>query len=119
MFRTSPDWQRDAIFKLSFHSNSQLGQCIDSLRKHLLKPGSVARLTGLSGLGKTRLAFESLRPPLDVSDVQQSILSSTTVYLDMEYAPTGVLALVNEIEKAGMSGTVVVDNSRVPNLRQP
>ncbi|HEU0046625.1 MAG TPA: hypothetical protein VFQ43_03330, partial [Nitrososphaera sp.] len=110
MFRTWADWQRDAIFKLSFHSNSQLGQCIDSLRKHLLKPGSVARLTGLSGLGKTRLAFESLRPPLDVSDVQQSILSSTTVYLDMEYAPTGVLALVNEIEKAGMSGTVVVDN---------
>lgn len=83
---------------------------MDSLRKHLLKPGNVARITGLSGLGKTRLAFETLRPPPDDNDVQQAILSRTTVYIDMEYAPEEALSLVNEIEKAGMSGTVVVDN---------
>ena len=109
-FRTWDDWRRDAIFRLPFHSNQQLSQCMDSLRKHLLKPGNVARITGLSGLGKTRLAFETLRPPPDDNDVQQAILSRTTVYIDMEYAPEEALSLVNEIEKAGMSGTVVVDN---------
>jgi hypothetical protein len=110
MFRTWTDWRRDAIFKLSFHSNPHLNQCIESLRKHLSQPGNIARITGLSGLGKTRLAFEVLRPPQDAKETQQSILSNTTIYLDMENEPAGVFALVSEIEAAGMSGTVVVDN---------
>jgi hypothetical protein len=109
--RTWTDWSRDSIFRAAFHSNQPLNHCIASLRAHLGKPGSIARVTGLSGLGKTRLAFETLRPPADQKDVGQSSLSYSAAYLDMEHhAPDGMLALVSAIEASHMSGLVVVDN---------
>jgi hypothetical protein len=108
--RTWADWSRDRIFRSAFHSNATLDKSIESLREHLSKPGSIARVTGLSGLGKTRLVFEALRPPADKGDLRRSILSHSVAYLDMEQGVEGVLALVSAIEASQMRGVLVVDN---------
>ncbi len=108
--RTWSDWSRDTIFRTAFHSNKALDNHIQSLRPHLSKAGSVARITGHSGLGKTRLAFEALRPPSDESDVQQKSLSHSVAYFDMDHSAERVLSLVSSIEASQMSGLIVVDN---------
>lgn len=109
-FRTWKDWSRDSIFKFTFHSNETLDKHLVSLREHLLKRGSIARITGLSGLGKTRLALEALKPSSG-SDITPSILSETAVYLDMEFSPKDqLLGFVGNLESSQLSGTVVVDN---------
>jgi hypothetical protein len=111
-FRTWKDWKRDpvCVSPVVFQSNEQLQRFMASARQHLLVPGNIARITGLSGLGKTRLASEALSPPRDLRDVAQASLSDTAVYLNMEYAPVAVLDMISQFEAAGLSGTVVVDN---------
>jgi hypothetical protein len=108
--RTWSDWSRDLIFRTSFHSNQALDTHIYSLRQHLSKIGRVARITGHSGLGKTRLAYEALRLPTDEADVQQKSLSHSVAYVDMEQSAERVLALVSSIEASQMRGLIVVDN---------
>jgi len=111
-FRTWKDWKRDRVCHSPpvFQSNEQLQTFIASARKHLLVPGNIARITGLSGLGKTRLAFEVLSPSIDATEVTQASLSDTAVYLNMEYSSASVLDIIGQFEAAGLSGTVVVDN---------
>ncbi len=38
------------------------------------------RITGLSGLGKTRLALEAFRPPDDRADIEQVSISDSVFY---------------------------------------
>lgn len=110
ILRTWADWQRDQACQFNFHSNATIDAHIDSLRGHLAKAGSVARITAMSGMGKTRLAFEALRPSADGKDVARSSLSYASGYLDMEHAPAEVMALVSAIDSSGRSGLLVIDN---------
>ena len=108
--RTWSDWSRDRVCTSPFHTNSHLDKFLASLRDHLAKAGTIARVTGYSGLGKTRLAFEVLRPPADLADVAQASLSASVGYLDMEQSPENVIAVASAIEASEMSGVLVVDN---------
>lgn len=110
VLRTWTDWGRDGVCSTTFYSNARLDTEIVSLRDHLAKPGAIARVTGYSGLGKTRLAFEALRPPSGGTDIGQAILSHAVGYLDMEHSPEHVLAVVSTIEASGMTGLLVIDN---------
>lgn len=108
-YRTWSDWSRDPVFASRFHSNAKLDRFIAQIRDHLLCPKNVARITGFSGLGKTRLGFEALRPPEPGTDIRRAILSYSCAYLDSAHT-RDPLAVVNDLEIADMRGLVVVDN---------
>ena len=108
--RTWEDWSQDPACCGNFYSNAAIDTHIKSLREHLAEPRRIARVTGLSGLGKTRLAFEALRPPSAKENLVQASLNKAAAYLDMEHSPNGVLSLVSSIASAHVGGLLVVDN---------
>src|SRR6266545_1299545 len=83
------------------------------LRAHLSKSSrNTARLVGLSGLGKTRLALEVFRPPADGSpNLEQQSLSDQLAYINAEeIAHHELLAAVQTWRRDGVHGILVVDN---------
>ena len=84
---------------------------LNKLRDHLSTTRRVARLVGLPGLGKTRLALEVFRPP-DTPDLAQAqyALSRRVVYMDAGASGAAALQSLLEWVQAGLEGVIVVDN---------
>ena len=80
----------------------------------LSESGRVVRLTGPSGLGKTRLAFEVLnagaKDTPDPAEMIRRSLESSAIYLDMQVSGNRVLEWVTQLNQWGLQGVVIVDN---------
>jgi hypothetical protein len=83
---------------------------IVQLRTHYSDTRKVARIVGLSGLGKTRVALEVFRPPADGADIAQQALSRDVAYVDANDAGSDLLGLVQSWRREGARGILVVDN---------
>lgn len=97
-----------------FVNDHELDKKIKQLREHFQGTQKTARLFGLSGVGKTRLAFEVFRPPNSnetPEDYIQIELSKSCVYVHNGDDPA-LLCLVDEMARSGIRGTIVVDNCR-------
>lgn len=81
---------------------------IKQLRDHF-KDGEkkVARIIGLSGLGKTRIALETFR---NNETLETSIINSKVVYIDADHNENQILTVIVELRRNGTSGIIVVDN---------
>jgi hypothetical protein len=67
---------------LTYFSDEPRLAIASELKTTLQSGGGVARLAGLSGLGKTRLALELFRPPESAGDEpDQAVLSAACVYV--------------------------------------
>lgn len=96
---------------LSFHPDESRTRVLEELRQRMGTPGTVARVVGLSGLGKSRLALELFRPPLDAqSDPQQAALSASCVYVaDGADSDDAVKSAMMAFRQRGVRATIVVD----------
>jgi hypothetical protein len=109
--KTWREWSGYPENKTPFVSDAKLQKDIVTLRTHFLEPRRVERMIGLSGVGKTRLAFETFRPPpKPADDFTQYALSAGCVYVDAGHAPDDLPGLLSEWVRMGISGTIVVDN---------
>ena len=94
--------------KIPFVSNDELLKNISDLKSFFNEPNKVARLVGLSGLGKTRLGFETFRPPNNSEDdINQKCLSENVVYTDASELTPGAIIPITFQKK---SGILIVDN---------
>jgi hypothetical protein len=75
----------------------------------LSQVGSVSRLTGLSGLGKTRLAYELVRQ-YDNDDHFGRLLQASSVYFNYGDHPGAAMNLLLGLSGAGYEGIVIVDD---------
>ena len=69
--REQMTWRKGAgTRRILYHSslNASSQKRIATLRTHFAEPRRVARIIGLSGVGKTRPAFETFRPPPKPTD---------------------------------------------------
>jgi len=109
--KTWEEWNGYPEYEREFISDDDLVGKISAIRD--LFTGStkeVARIIGLSGIGKTRLALEAFRPPGDPkAEPERQALSESCVYIDVEQAP-GLQECVAEWVREHYSGTLVVDN---------
>ena len=79
--QTWESWEETYDTLLGFHSDTDRSEIARLLSSSLDEPHSVARIAGLSGLGKSRLALELFRPPTQPGeDPKQAALSSACVY---------------------------------------
>lgn len=109
-FRTWDKWRGYQDNRYNYVFDEKIAGYIDLLRKHFDQPQKIARVVGLSGLGKTRLAFEAFRPPEDPQNVAQQNLSNQVVYVDAASSPAGLPGVVSSLVDAKVKGLLVVDN---------
>lgn len=109
--QTWDSWAKYGDNKFKFVENDDVRSRITWLRSHLARPCAVARLMGLSGLGKTRLAMEAFRPPVDESTFpEQHAFSREVVYVDATILPADLVAAVAGWRREEKRVVVVVDN---------
>lgn len=100
--KTFTQWgEHEDLSRLPFASVASRQAILDTLSTSIENPRSCFRITGLSGLGKTRTAFELFK--------QNDPLQSLVVYVDATYTP-GISALVTDWVTLGLRAIVVVDN---------
>lgn len=103
--KTWSDWSHQGEYKrFSFIADEDRKAAVDSIKPLLNVPGKCARIVGLSGLGKSRLAFEAFR---DVDELDD--FSKRVVFVDACANPA-ILGLVTDWVQCGLEGIIVVDN---------
>lgn len=58
--------------QFAYVADDELQGYIEEVRQYISQPKRVLRVVGLSGIGKTRLALESFRPPKDPDDIMHN-----------------------------------------------
>ena len=91
-------------------ADQERAEIVESLRLAAIEARSVTRITGASGLGKSRLVFEAFRPPDDPAvNPTQARISSQFCLFNAARTP-GIDGLVRAWRRANSIGTVVVDD---------
>lgn len=105
------EWAGYGGHELGYVTSEKLAGHIRDIRNHFREPRRVARICGLPGLGKTRLALEAFRPPKDpAEDLFGQMQSSHVVYLDAAGTGQRLPVTVAGWRRKGLTGTLVVDN---------
>ncbi|WPZ37192.1 hypothetical protein T8K17_26075 (plasmid) [Thalassobaculum sp. OXR-137] len=87
-----------------------LAQIPLTVRDHLARPRSVARIVGLSGLGKTRVALETFRPSYDRSDISSDATSISVVYTNSNAGSDYLVRMCHDLRREQLPGILVVDD---------
>ncbi|PEN12746.1 hypothetical protein CRI94_12015 [Longibacter salinarum] len=116
------DWAGNTRLAANLAVSDEMSSNMEWIRSRLSNPGSVSRIVGLSGLGKTRLALEALRNPEqnEISDDDNGALGIRD-YLNklVLYAKEGdinepdLLRSVRGLVQAQVDAVVVVDDCRI------
>jgi len=92
-----------------YHATDKLDGWIREIRKAFAREcKNTIRITGLSGLGKTRLTLEALRPPDDKTNVEQAGLSDSVVYYQADSEEDRITQFVTEY-RTSTNTTFVID----------
>ena len=101
-------WEQSFGTSGPYFPDDNIKRQIATIRQTLSQSGTSLRLVGLSGLGKSRMALEALRP--DPSSSLDS-LSASVVNIDISYDKThAIVGMTTEWIRHGQSGVLVVDN---------
>ena len=102
---TWDEWERfNENHHFDYVADQLRNEAIDNLRTLLVQPQKCARIIGLSGLGKTRLALEVCRGQDDDGFCKR------VVYIDATYGEPNLAGLLNSWVKLGLDCLFVVDN---------
>ncbi len=105
-------WANHSDFAPKYVSNSRLTGLIATVREACRqKKPTRLRITGLSGLGKTRLALEAFRPTEDSTEYSDNALHHCVAYIDAALlSDQSVVGLLSQLAQLRRSGILVVDN---------
>lgn len=110
-FLTWDQWNGyDEFDKYHFETDNKLERYVNQLREHLSNNKQVARIVGLSGLGKTRLALEVFRSN---TTYQSKILNKKVVYIDASYSQESLISQIVNFRSRKISSVLVVDNCSI------
>ncbi|WP_219834813.1 hypothetical protein [Paenibacillus sp. R14(2021)] len=116
-FRTWSKWQGYQDNRYEYVLDEKLAQYIEQIQNHFRAPREVARIVGLSGLGKTRLAFEAFRSPTDKENILQQSISDQMIYVDAASSPSTLPGMVSSWVDNNIKGILIVDNCE-PSLHK-
>jgi len=111
---TWDEWEKfdeNQLFK--YVSDQSRNSAIESLRTLLVQPRKCARIIGLSGLGKTRLALEVCRGHQGDDEFNKRV-----VYIDAAYGEPNIAGLVSSWISHGLDCLFVVDNCDITLHKQ-
>ena len=107
---TFDGWSKLNDISGPFYSNEAIQLKIGAIRDALLEgKRRLIRVTGLSGVGKTRLVYEALKPS-DGDNADQHSLSASCIYISYESLSADLLGLIAHFADNNYSAIVVVDD---------
>ena len=87
------------------------------LRPSAMEPRRTFRIVGPSGIGKSRLTLEALRPTAEETDTGR-FLRDLVLYVDLsESSPESINSVVQRLAEGGQRAIVVVDRCPIENHR--
>jgi hypothetical protein len=106
------DWASHRDFQVRYVSNPRLGDLMGAIRDNCHRGGcSPLRITGLSGLGKTRLALEAFRPIGGGDQYRDNALHHRVAYVDAASLENqSVVGVLSQLVRFNRSGILIVDN---------
>lgn len=108
--QTWENWSlQEKYVRFPFVPSDASDKYILQLRSTLSQSRQAARILGLPGIGKTRLALETFRPSPPGASVSSS-LHQQVVYIDAALDVPSLAATVSEWCVQGLTGILVVDN---------
>lgn len=116
-FRTWSKWKGYQDNRYEYVLDEKLTRYIEQIQNHFRAPRQVARIVGLSGLGKTRLAFEAFRSPSDKENILQQSISDQMIYVDAASSPSTLPGMVSSWVDNNIKGILIVDNCE-PSLHK-
>ncbi len=108
---TWEDWNKYPENDVEYVQDDILSDHISQLKSHFIGVKKVARIVGLSGLGKTRLALEVFRPPENLQEnIESQMITDQVVYIDAADESTGLPGKIKQWRDQNLGGILVVDN---------
>ncbi|MBU3213977.1 hypothetical protein LL033_20660 [Clostridium estertheticum] len=109
---TWDEWSKyNEHIKYNFETDENMESHISQLRKHFEdNEKSIARIIGLSGLGKTRMALEVFRKNKTVGS---EFINNKVIYIDAAYSENEIIPLVADLRRYEISTILVIDNCRL------
>ncbi|MCK5216544.1 MAG: hypothetical protein KAJ93_02085 [Methanosarcinales archaeon] len=108
---TWEDFRKYIDSDVEYVKDEILSSHISQLKTHFVGTKKVTRIVGLSGLGKTRLAFEVFRPPENPStNIESQVISDQVVYIDAADGSDGLQGIIKHWRDQQLEGILVVDN---------
>ncbi len=113
-------WENDCDPQHDYIDTQELKGFREQLRSHLREAGNVARIIGLSGLGKTRLALETFRVDDDSTDNfnQEHALRDLVIFWEYHRGETQVFDLVASLIQSRIRAILVIDELPEEEHRQ-
>jgi hypothetical protein len=109
-FYTVEQWQRQIERQGLFFPNDKLREKIAAIQSTLAEGRlRIIRLTGLSGLGKTRLVFEAVKPAPGAATLVAA-LAADSIYLSYADVPDDLVNFISHLASGDYAGTVIVDD---------
>jgi hypothetical protein len=108
-------WAENRKFTADLAVPKEMSRNMEWIRTRLSEGGTVSRIVGLSGLGKTRLALEALRKPEDVENSRaQDALSTLVLYTKQEnISNQDLVQKVRSLVQTNTEAVIVVDNCEI------
>ncbi|MBE6051552.1 MAG: hypothetical protein E7214_13130 [Clostridium sp.] len=109
---TWQEWSGYQQFKYNYETDEEIEKDINQLRE-LYSSGTkkVARIIGLSGLGKTRMALETFKE--DENDIIQSTINKNVAYIEVANNDAEIIKLFRDLRRRNMAAIIVVDNCSI------
>ena len=109
-FRSRSHWAKRAEHHGSpWVEDERLSDLRAHLHERVTEPRGIARVVGLSGVGKSRLALEAFGP--DTEEAGTLLLSDLVLYADeSEAGPAAINGIVQSLADVGTRAVVVVDS---------
>ena len=112
-FQTWSEWNKSEEHKFKYVPYEKFDLNIQQLKDHYQGVNKIARITGLSGLGKTRLAFEAFRPTKNDSyDIEQQMLSDMVLYIDV-FDDSELVHEIRGLRSEGKMCTLIIDDCSI------
>lgn len=108
---TWEDWNKYPENDVEYVQDEILSGHISQLKDHFIGAKKVARIVGLSGLGKTRLALEVFRPPKNPQEnIESQAITDQVLYIDTADGSVGLQGIIKQWRDQNLEGIIVVDN---------
>ena len=108
---TWEDWNKYTENDVEYVQDEILSGHISQLKDHFIGAKKVARIVGLSGLGKTRLALEVFRPPKNSQEnIESRAIADQVVHIDAAEDSDGLPSIIKQWRDQKLEGIIVVDN---------